>query len=89
MRESVGLRAKTYSYRLSLHILLQVKQTQTIEEQGKKQLKAIEDNKIQLVNKKRDDNEFLFSKEMEIFKNIYSKRFNKIDKLSKETDYGN
>ena len=30
----------------------------------------------------------MFSKEREIFKNIYNKRVNKIDELSKKIDYG-
>ena len=44
------------------------KQTKTIEDQGEKQIKAIEDDKKQL-----DNNELLLSKEKEIFKNIYNK----------------
>ena len=35
-----------------------------------------------------DNNELLLSKEREIFKNIYSKRLNKIDDLSKTIVYG-
>ena len=31
----------------------------------------------------------LLSKEREIFKNIYNKRLNKIDELSKKVDYAN
>ena len=30
----------------------------------------------------------MFSKEREIFKNIYNKRLNKIDELSRKIDYG-
>ena len=55
------------------------KQTKAIEDLGEKQTKAIEDNKKQLGN-----NELLLSKEREIFKNIYNKRFNKITELSKK-----
>ena len=55
------------------------KQTETIEDQGTKHIKAIEDNKKQL-----DNNKLLLSKEREIFKNIYDKRLNKIDELYKK-----
>ena len=50
------------------------KQIKTIEDQGKKQLKAIQDKK-QLVNINKDDykNKLLLSKEREIFKDIYNK----------------
>ena len=63
------------------------KQTKTIENQEEKQIKAIEENKKQLYNKKQDNNELLLSKERKIFKNIYNKRLNKIDELSKIIDY--
>ena len=63
------------------------KQTKTIENQEEKQIKAIEKNKKQLYNKKQDNNELLLSKERKIFKNIYNKRLNKIDELSKIIDY--
>ena len=52
------------------------KQIKTIENQGKKQVKAIQDNK-QLVNINKDDDckdKLLLSKEREIFKDIYNKR---------------
>ena len=49
------------------------KQTKMIEYQGEKQTKAIEDNIKQPYNKQPVNNELLFSKEGEIFKNIYSK----------------
>ena len=65
------------------------KQTKTIEDQGEKQVKAIEDNKKQVDNKKElGDNELLLSKEREAFKNIYNKRFSEVDELSKKIDYG-
>ena len=65
------------------------KQTKTIEDQGEKQVKAIEDNKKQVDNKKElDDNELLLSKEREAFKNIYDERFSEVDELSKKIDYG-
>ena len=58
------------------------KQTKTIEDQGQKQLKAIKDNKKQLDNKQTGNNKFLLSKEIEIFKNIYNNRRDKIDEIS-------
>ena len=64
------------------------KQTKTIEEQGEKQIRAIEDNEKQLDNN-IPGNKLLLSKEREIFKNIYNKRLNKIDELSKKVDYAN
>ena len=51
-----------------------------IEYQGEIQIKAIEDNKKQLCNKKEQgNNDLLLSKEREIFKNIYNRRLDKID----------
>ena len=64
------------------------KQTKTIKDQGEKQIKALEDKK-QLDNKQQGNNELLLSKEREIFKNIYNKRLDKIDELSRKIDYGN
>ena len=67
------------------------KQIKTIKDQGIKQVKAIQDNK-QLVNINNDDdykNKLLLSKEREIFKDIYYKRLDKIEKLNKKIDYGN
>ena len=69
------------------------KQIKTIENQGKKQVKAIQDNK-QLVNiniNKDDDykNKLLLSKEREIFKDIYNKRLDKIEELNNKIDYDN
>ena len=64
------------------------KQRKTIEDQGKKQVKAIQDNK-QLVNINKDDykDKLLLSKEREIFKYIFNKRLNKIEEMSNEIDY--
>ena len=62
------------------------KQTKTINDQGEKQIKAIRGNKEQLVNINNDDdykNKLLLSREREIFKNIYIKRLDKIEELSK------
>ena len=63
-------------------------QIKTTEDQGEKQIKSIEGNKKQLDNKQQDKHELLFSKEREIFKDIYNKRVNKIDKISNKNDYG-
>ena len=49
-----------------------------------KQIKAIEDDEKQLDNKQPGNNELLLLKEREIFKNIYNKRIDKIDELSKK-----
>ena len=64
------------------------KQTKTIEEEGEKQIKAIEDNNKQLVNKEQGNNKLLLSKERELLKNIYNKRLNEVNELSKKNDYG-
>ena len=60
------------------------KQIKTIVDQGKKQVKAIQDNK-HLVNINKDDDykdKLLLSKEREIFKDIYNKRLDKIEELN-------
>ena len=62
------------------------KQIKTIEDQGKKQVKAIQDNK-QLVNKDDFKDKLLLSKEREIFKDIYNKRLDKTEELSNKIDY--
>ena len=66
------------------------KQTKAIEDQGKKQVKAIQDNK-QLVNIDNDDykDKLLLSKETEIFKDIYNKRLDKLEELNNKIDYNN
>ena len=59
-----------------------------IEYQREIQIKAIEDNKKQLCNKKEQgSNDLLLSKEREIFKNIYNRRLDKIDQLTKNYEY--
>ena len=65
------------------------KQTKTIEDQGKKQVKAIQDK--QLVNNNNNDykDKLLLSKEREIFKDIYNKRLDKIEELNNKVDYDN
>ena len=64
------------------------KQTKTIEYQGRKQVKSIQDNK-QLVNIDNDDykDKLLFSKEREIFKDILNKRIDKLEELNNKIDY--
>ena len=66
------------------------KQIKIIEDQGKKQVKAIHDNK-QLVNINKDDykDKLLLSKEREIFKDIYNKRLDRIEELNIKIDYDN
>ena len=67
------------------------KQIKSIEDQGKQQEKAIQDNK-QLVNINKDDDykdKLLLSKEREIFKDIYNKRLDKIEELNNKIDYDN
>ena len=63
------------------------KQIKTIEDQGEKQVEALQDNKRQLSNTKDYENQFLISKEREIFKNIYNKRLHKIEKLNRKINY--
>ena len=62
------------------------KQIKTIKDQGKKQVKAIQDNK-QLINKNDYKDKLLFSKERKIFKDIYNKRLDKIEEMNNEIDY--
>ena len=65
-------------------------QIKTNKDQGKKQVKAIQDNK-QLVNINKDDykDKLLLSKEREIFKDIYNKRLDRIEELNNKIDYNN
>ena len=65
------------------------KQTKTIEDQGEKQIKAIQDNKQQLISDDDYKNKLLISKEREIFKDIYNKRLDKIEALNDKIDYDN
>ena len=59
------------------------KQIKTIEDQGKKQVDALEnlkDTNKQVVNINDDyEDKLLYSKEREIFRNIYNKRFDKTE----------
>ena len=66
------------------------KQTKTIEDQGEKQIKAIQDNKkLQLPNDYDYKDKLLISREIEIVKDIYNKRMDKIEKLNNKIDYDN
>ena len=66
------------------------KQTKTIEDQGKKKIEAIQDNKKQQAIINEDyKNKLLLSKKREIFKDIYNKKLDKIEELNKKTDNGN
>ena len=74
--------------KLNLFILL----WENLKDQREKHIKAIQDNKEQLVNINNDDeyeNKLLLSSEREIFKNIYKKRLDKMEELSKKIDYNN
>ena len=64
------------------------KQRKNIEDHGKKQVEAIQDNK-QLVNINKDDykDKLLLSKEREIFKDISNKKLNKIEELNNKIDH--
>ena len=64
-------------------------QTKTIEDQGGKQIKAIQGNEQQLISNDDYKNKLLLSKEREIFKDIYNKRLDKIEELNNKIDYDN
>ena len=59
------------------------------EDQGKKQVKAIQDKQIVNINKDDYKDKLLLSKEREIFKDIYNKRLDKIEELSNKINYDN
>ena len=66
------------------------KQIKTIEDQGKKHVKAIQGK--QLLNINNDDgykDKLLLSREREISKDIYNKRLDKIEELNKKIDFDN
>ena len=66
------------------------KQTKTIEGQGEKQIKAIQDSKKQIANINDDyKNKLLLSQEREIFENIYNERLDKIEELNRKIDSDN
>ena len=59
-------------------------ETKTIKDQGKKQIREMEENKKQLYNKQPGNNELLLSIEIEVFNNFYNKKLVKIHQLSKK-----
>ena len=64
------------------------KQTKTIEDRGKKQVKAIQDKQIINNNNNNDyKNNLLLLKEREIFKDIYNKRLDEIEEMNNEINY--
>ena len=63
------------------------KQAKTIKDQGKKQVKAIQDK--QIVTNADYKDKLLLSKEREIFEDIYNKRLDKIEELNHEANYDN
>ena len=65
------------------------KQRKTIEDQGEKQVKAIQDKQIVNINKDDYKDKLLLSKEREIFKDIYNKKLDKIEELNNKIDYDN
>ena len=65
------------------------KQTKTIEDQGEKQIKAIQSNTQQLISDDDYKNKLSISKERDIFKDIYNKRLDKIEELNNKIDYDN
>ena len=63
------------------------KQIKTIEDQWEKQIDALEnlkDTNKQIVSIDNDQDKLLLSKEREIFSNIYNKRLNKIEDVTKK-----
>ena len=65
------------------------KQIKTIEDQGRKKVDALESlkPKTQLVNVNDDyEDKLLHSNEREIFRNIYNKRLDKIEEITKQID---
>ena len=63
------------------------KERNTIKDQGEKQVKAVQDKQIVNINKDDYKDKLLLSKEKEIFKDIYNKRLDKIEKMNNEFDY--
>ena len=65
------------------------KQIKTIEDQGEKQIKAIQSNKQQSISDNDYKDKLLISRKTEIFKDIYNKRLDKIEELNSKIDYDN
>ena len=70
------------------------KQTKTTEDQGKKQINAIQDKSLEKIKKYSDYNndykkEILLSKEREIFRDIYNDRLEQLQLTRDNVDYNN
>ena len=52
-------------------------------------MKAIQDNRKQIINDDDYKNKLLISKEREIFKDIYNKRLHKLEELNNKINYAN
>ena len=65
------------------------KQIKTIEDQGEKQIKAIQGNKQQSISDNNYKDKLLISRETEIFKDIYNKRLDKLEELNNKIGYDN
>ena len=69
------------------------KRIKAIEDQGKRQVEALEnlkDTNEQVVNTNDDyEDKLLHSKEQEVYRKIYTKRLNKIEELIKKIDDNN
>ena len=63
------------------------KQVKTIEEQREKQIKAIQDNKVQSVNRYDYKKELLLTKERQIFRDIYNRRIDEIEDINEKVNY--
>ena len=55
----------------------------------KKQIKTIQSNKQQSISDNDYKDKLLISREIEIFKDIYNKRLDKIEELNNKIDYDN
>ena len=66
------------------------KQTKTIKDQEEKQIEVVKENKKQVADIDEDyKNKLLFSKEKEIFKNIFNEKPDKIEELNERIIYNN
>ena len=65
------------------------KQTKTIEDQGEKQIKAIQGNKEQSLNNYDYRKELLLTKEREMFRDIYNDKLEQMQRANFDVDYNN
>ena len=68
------------------------KQTKTIEYQGEKQIKAIQDKSIEKIRKYSDNDykkELLISKEIKIFRDIYNVILDQLQLATRNVNYNN